>query len=91
MRGVYAHVSEIMRTEVTTALQIRWEESLRARAAMDPHSPVPLLDKLLAPYRTPSTPLSSLRSLAGEPARRPGRPHPRGMSQVTSTGASAGN
>ena len=37
--------------ELTAALQARWEESLRERAAIDPHSPVPLLDNLLAPFR----------------------------------------
>jgi hypothetical protein len=40
-----------MRDELTAALQARWEESLRERAAIDPHSPVPLLDNLLAPFR----------------------------------------
>jgi hypothetical protein len=29
----------------------RWEESLRQRAGIHPHSPVPLLDSLLAPFR----------------------------------------
>ena len=48
MRGVYAHVSDTMRTALVTALQNRWEESLRARAAIDAHSPVPLIDRLLA-------------------------------------------
>ena len=51
MRGLYAHASQRMRDELTAALQARWEESLRERAAIDPHSPVPLLDTLLAPYR----------------------------------------
>jgi hypothetical protein len=49
MRGLYAHASERMRDELKAALQARWEDSLRARAAIDPHSPVPLLDELLAP------------------------------------------
>ncbi len=40
-----------MRDELKTALQARWEESLGARAAIDPGSPVPLLDELLAPHR----------------------------------------
>jgi hypothetical protein len=40
-----------MRDELTAALQGRWEESLRERAAINPHSPVPLLDTLLTPYR----------------------------------------
>jgi hypothetical protein len=51
MRGLYAHASPRMREELTAALQARWEESLRARAAIDPHSPVPMLDNLLAPFR----------------------------------------
>ena len=51
MRGVYTHVSDAMRAELKDALQARWTASLRARAAIDPHSPVPLLDELLAPYR----------------------------------------
>ena len=51
MRGLYAHASQQMREKLTVALQARWDESLRQRAAIDPHSPVPLLDNLLAPYR----------------------------------------
>ncbi len=51
MRGLYAHASQRMRDELTAALQARWAESLRERAAIDPHPPVPLLDNLLAPYR----------------------------------------
>ena len=51
MRGLYAHASQRMRHELAAVLQARWEESLRQRAAIDPHSPVPLLDNLLAPFR----------------------------------------
>ena len=51
MRGLYTHVTQAMRENLTAALQARWETSLRDRAALDPHSPVPLLDNLLAPYR----------------------------------------
>jgi hypothetical protein len=51
MRGLYAHASQRMRDELTAALQARWEESLPERTAVDPRSPVPLLDNLLAPYR----------------------------------------
>ena len=51
MRGLYAHASERMRDDLKHALQARWEESLRARAAIHTHSPVPLLDELLAPFR----------------------------------------
>ena len=51
MRGLYAHASQRMREELIAALQARWEESLQERAVIDPHSPVQLLDNLLAPYR----------------------------------------
>jgi hypothetical protein len=51
MRGLYSHVSDRMRDELKDALQTRWEESLRARATLAPTSPVPTLDKLLAPTR----------------------------------------
>ena len=51
IRGLYAHASQRMRENLTTALQARWDGSLRERAAIDPHSPVPLLDNLLAPFR----------------------------------------
>ena len=51
MRGLYAHASARMRDDLTAALQARWEESLSDRAAINPHSPVPLLDELLAPLR----------------------------------------
>jgi hypothetical protein len=60
MRGLYTHVSDRMRDTLVRALQARWEDSLRARAAISPHSPVPLLDELLAPHRqhqgTPNPP-----------------------------------
>ncbi|MGH3154969.1 MAG: hypothetical protein ACRDNF_00115 [Streptosporangiaceae bacterium] len=51
MRGVYTHVSDTMRAELKQALQAPWEASLADRAAIGAHSPVPLLDGLLAPYR----------------------------------------
>lgn len=51
MRGLYAHASQRMRDELTAVLQARWEESLRERVALDPYSPVPILDNLLAPFR----------------------------------------
>jgi len=53
MRGVYTHVSDTMRANLKQALQARWEASLRDRAAISPHSPVPLLDGLLAPTGPP--------------------------------------
>ena len=51
MLGLYAHASQQMRENPTAALQTQWEESLRQRATIDPHSPVPLLDNVMAPFR----------------------------------------
>ncbi len=51
MRGLYAHASDRMRDDLKAALQTRWDDSLRARAAIYPRSPVPLFDELLAPHR----------------------------------------
>jgi integrase len=51
MRGVYGHVSPAMREELKAALQARWEESLRQRAALSPVSAVPVLNRLLAGVR----------------------------------------
>jgi integrase len=45
--GVYSHVTPAMRAELMNALTGCWERSLEARAAMNPHSPVPVLDALL--------------------------------------------
>ena len=58
-----------MRDELAAALQARWEDSLRQRAMIDPHSPVPLLDGLLAPLR-------------GRPDRPRWETHPRATSQI---------
>lgn len=48
MRGVYAHVSPAMRTDLKGALQERWDASLRERARLSARSIVPVLDALLA-------------------------------------------
>jgi integrase len=56
MRGRYAHASDRMRDDLKAALQARWEDTLRARTAIAPHSPVPLLDELLAPIRAQTRP-----------------------------------
>ena len=71
MRGWYAHVSQRMRDELLAALQARWEESLRQRVAIDPRSPVPLLDNLLAPLRAdvPPATVHPLHGRRGEPGR----------------------
>ena len=49
-----AHTSDRMREDLKRALQVRWADSLRERAAFHGHSPVPLLDELLAPFRAPA-------------------------------------
>jgi len=72
MRGLYAHASERMRAELTAALQARWEDSLRQRAALGPHSPVPLLNDLLAPFRDRAA-ATALPAGRPGPRRRPAR------------------
>ena len=52
MEGVYAHITPASRAALIAADQADWEASLAARAAISPHSPVPVLDALLAPHRT---------------------------------------
>ncbi|GIH66323.1 hypothetical protein Msi02_71400 [Microbispora siamensis] len=51
IRGVYKHVSPQAREALRAGLQELWKASLRERAALCPHSPVPLLDAMLEPYR----------------------------------------
>lgn len=51
MKRVYRHVSPAMRAALRGALQRRWRAALEERAALDPHSPVALLDELLRPLR----------------------------------------
>ncbi len=58
--GLYAHASQRMRDELTADLQARWEESLRERAAIDPHSTV----RFSTPCWRRSAP-----NLAGTPGR----------------------
>jgi hypothetical protein len=53
MRGLYSHVSVPMRDALKEALQRRWEQSLRDRAALDPVSAVPALNRPLVPFMTP--------------------------------------
>lgn len=55
MRGLYAHVTDPMRDQLKAALQTRWEDSLRARIAIYPRSPLPLLDQLLTHATESST------------------------------------
>lgn len=58
MRGLYAHASQRMREDLTAALHARWDEPCRSVDGIDPRSPVPLLDNLLAPLRTAPSPAS---------------------------------
>lgn len=51
IRAVYRHVSDGMRAELRSALQLRWELALMRRAELDPHSPLAVLDELLRPCR----------------------------------------
>ena len=64
MRGLYTHVSDAMRQDLTGTLEARWDTSLQARAAISPRSPLPLLDD--------SSPLS--RQTAGRAHPHPGQP-----------------
>lgn len=45
--GVYSHVTQGMRDELTGQLEREWLKSLARRAAMHPGSPVAALDRLL--------------------------------------------
>ena len=47
MRGIYSHVTDRMLDEIRQALQRRWLEALRARAALSPTSAVPVLNAAL--------------------------------------------
>ena len=51
MEGVYAHVTPASRATLIAADDADWNASLAARAAISPHSPVAVLDTLLAPFR----------------------------------------
>ena len=77
MRGLYAHASERMRDDLKHALQARWEDSLRARAAISPRSPVPWLDELLTAevtHRNQATPGGREKMISQNPPNRPRRP-----------------
>jgi hypothetical protein len=72
MRGVYGHVSPAMREELKAALQSRWEESLRQRAALSSVSAMPLLNRLLASIQ-PATGSIRPRLVPRFAARKGGR------------------
>ncbi|MCU7722790.1 hypothetical protein ODJ79_03605 [Actinoplanes sp. KI2] len=58
MRGVYSHVTDRMLADIRDALEQRWIESLRARAALSPTSAVPVLNAALMALGVPPRPLS---------------------------------
>jgi integrase len=77
IRGLYAHASDRMRDDLKQALQTRWEDSLRARAAISPRSPVPLLDQLLTAegtHQNHATPGDREKMISQIPPNRPRRP-----------------
>jgi hypothetical protein len=45
--GIYSHVTDGMREELMSTLTERWEQTLDARLALHPQSPVTALDGLL--------------------------------------------
>lgn len=52
VHAAYTHITKRMRAKLLDALTEMWRESLRERAErFGPHSAVPMLDALLAPYR----------------------------------------
>jgi integrase len=46
--GRYTHITEAMQAELCDQLTNRWYDALDARARLNPRSPVPVLDELLA-------------------------------------------
>jgi integrase len=58
LAGVYSHPTPEMRAELTAMLQAAFEESLDARLALSPRSPVAALDALLRSRAAASPPLS---------------------------------
>jgi integrase len=51
MRGTYSHPTETSRVKLRKDLQTLWDEALAQRAGFGLHSPVALVDRLLAPFR----------------------------------------
>ncbi len=51
MEGVYAHVTPESRAALIAADDANWNASLATRAAISPHSPVAVLDAMLARFR----------------------------------------
>ena len=88
MRGLYTHASDRMRDDLKAALQARWADSLRARAAIHECSPVPLLDELLSSFRgkgyQQDSPASPITDEGAASATGQGRPAPGGREKMIS-------
>jgi hypothetical protein len=88
MRGLFAHASDRMRDDLKAALQARWADSLRARAAIHESSPVPLLDELLSSFRgkgyQQDSPASPITDEGAASATGQGRPAPGGREKMIS-------
>ncbi len=81
MRGLYAHVSQRMRDELTAALQARWEDSLRQRAMIDPALPRPGARRAARPALRAARPPplgDSPEDGLPDSSQQGGRPHPPG-------------
>lgn len=65
--AVYRHVTPAMRRDLTAAMTRAWEEALDARLAMSPHSPVPVVSRLLSGR-------AEARKLRSLPRDSPGSP-----------------
>ena len=68
---------------------LKTEESLRERAALDPYSPVPLLDNLLAPFRDSIAGAAARTLPAGEPGLRHRLAREQMISQIPPSTATA--
>ena len=72
MEGVYARVTPESSAALIAADDADWNSSLAVRAAISPHSPVPVLDALLAPFRDSPDVRSTIRPAPGARPSQPG-------------------
>jgi hypothetical protein len=72
MRGVYSHVTQGMRDELTAGLQSLWESSLAERARLASRSAVPMLDDLLLAVTEPRPDPLAATAPALQPGKRVG-------------------
>ncbi|GAA2140010.1 hypothetical protein GCM10009727_36880 [Actinomadura napierensis] len=62
IRGVYTHVSDVMRDDLKAKLQRRWEDALDERAELAPGSSLPILAEILKSRQEREGKVVSLRS-----------------------------